>query len=70
MVLIFSNDWFDASRIWRKIIFENLRRVSSLKPNKTRSISLLVYPTTPNFLDCTQFLITLGSMHSVVVHSI
>ena len=36
----------------------------------TRSISLLVYPTTPNFLQPAQFLITQGSMHSMVVHSI
>ena len=32
----------------------------------TRSISLLVYPTTPNFLQPAQFLITQGSMHSMV----
>ena len=36
----------------------------------TRSISLLVYPTTPIFLQTAQFLITQGSMHSMVVHSI
>ena len=36
----------------------------------TRSISLLLQPTNQDFLQPTQFLITQGSMHSMVVHSI